>query len=224
MTPGVGAIASGYRVVGGGGVTVSAIEVLHTSLPGSVNATPTVTTSLVPTDRVVVMSLKQNTASGPGISGLGATWNADAALTTTADTNIWSATGITGGGTITVTGLGTGPSDVIVYVLRASNGAVSSLVNAQTLPFGAAVAGTVRSTSGTAATAGSFVAAASWISVGTISLPTSSTPASGWTTDHTGSTNVKAISQTLSTGATVSVGVTSSSSFSCSLLHAIYQV
>jgi hypothetical protein len=216
-------MASGHRVVGGG-VTVSAIEVIPVSLPGSVNATPTVTTTLVANDRVVVLSLKQATAGTPAITGLGATWNLDASLTSTADTYIWSATGVTGSGTITVSGLSTGPSDVIVYVLRASSGAAISLVNAQTLTFGAAAGGTVRATTGAAATAGSFVTGASWISAGSITLPSTSTPASGWTTDHTSGTVVKGISQTLSSGATVSVGVTSSASFSCTLLHAIYQV
>jgi hypothetical protein len=222
VSPGCGVVASGHRVVGGGGVTVSAIEVIGTSLPGSTNATPTVTTSLVPNDRVVVVSLKQTTASGPSVSGLGATWNVDSALTSTADTNVWSATGITGGGTITVAGLSTPPSDVIVYVLRKSDGSAISLVNAQTLAFGAAVAGTLRSAAGQAASAGSFVIGASWMNNGTIALPTSSTPASGWTTDHTSGTNVKAISQTLSSGVTVVVGVTSSSSFTPTLVQAIY--
>jgi len=216
-------MASGHRVVGGG-VTVSAIEVLPASLAGSTSGTPTVTTSLVSTDRVVVALLKQATAGTPSISGLGATWNIDASLTATADTYIWSATGITGGGTITVNPNSTSPSDLIVWVIRASNSASVSLVNAQTLTFGAAVASTVRSTTGAATTAGAFVAGAAWVTAGSITLPTSSTPASGWTTDHTSGTAVKAISQTLSSGATVSVGVTSSASFSCTLLHAIYQV
>lgn len=224
MSTGVGVMASGHVTAGGGGVTVSAIEVIGTSLPGSVDATPTVTTSLVSTDRVVVVMLKRSTASGPVISGLGATWNPDAALTSTADTNVWSATGITGGGTITVSGLGTGQSDVIVYVLRASSGAATSLVNAQTLTFGAAVSGTVRSATGASTTAGAFVIGAGWVSAGTIALPTSATPASGWTTDHTNGTAVKAISQTLSSGATVVVALTSSSSFTPTLVQAIYQV
>lgn len=219
MSPGVGAIASGYRVVGGGGgPTTNVVEVQ--SGAATTNATPTIATTLLSTDRVVITVSKQSTAGVPAVSGLGATWVTDASNTSTYDLYVYSAAGITGGGTVTIALNGAG--DWTLHVLRSSVAATPALVSAQVLPFAAAAAGTVRSTSGVATSAGAAVIGVARISAGTISFPTSSTPGGGWTTDYTSGTTVKAISQTISSGATVSVGVTSGALFSASLIQAIY--
>lgn len=199
-------------------MTVSSIEVIAATSGGT--GTPTITTSLVSTDRVVVLLAKVGPTGTPAVTGLGATWVIDASATTTHDHYVFSATGVTGGGALSITA---SAGDYIVHVLRSSVATTPYLVSAQSTTYAFAAAATVRTLTGAAAAAGSMVLGTARVSAGTIDFPrTGTTPASGWTTDWTNGTVVKSISQQISANETVALSLTSSAGHSAALLQAIY--
>lgn len=201
MTPGVGAFASA-KVVTGGGPTISAVEVIPSDVAANTTAVLAVTTTLRASDRVVVMLLKSSTAGTPSISGLGATWTAHIASGTTLDHNLWSATGLTGTGSISVASGGTSSvGDCIAWVLRSSSDSAIVLHGSTEAVSSAATAGVTTSTPDiTGCTAGMFaVGGALTTSGAALTFPHGDTvPPSGWTVDDIGGgTKSKFISRQL---------------------------
>lgn len=205
-------------------MTTTAIEILHGQTPVNTAATPTITTALVPTDRVVVVVVKNATTGTPIVTGLGATWVGDVVQSSGADLYIISATGITGGGVVTVNPNSIGfVAEWAVYVVRSDAGVAS------TKSFGAGVtasispAGAIVSTlAAQSSLAGAFVVAAGWVSSGTIDFPqASSTPSTGWTADHS-FTNAKIVSHVSPANESIQPKITSTQGATCTMAHAAY--
>jgi len=165
-------------------VTVSAVETIIRPHIAASSDTVTITTTLVATDRVVIIVSKDSTAGTPSASGLGGTWVADVANTSTVDLYVLSAAGMTGTGVVTVNNMGVG-GYLTAFVLRSDVGNAVRFTagnaangNSLTGPLG---------TSSATELAGSFVIGAAYISVsgGTGVFPeASSSPSSGWTSDR----------------------------------------
>jgi hypothetical protein len=221
-----GVIASGYRAAAPGGPTVSAVEVLTGSIAASGTGTPTITTSLASTDMVVVVLLKSTTSGTPGVSGLG-TWTNLQAGTGTRDHYIWTMTGVTGGGSITITPNGPA-SDYVVYVLRRSDAAAVTAFGSGKIDNSFISTNTQISVADiNSATAGMFVIGVASPGAATLTFPHANMlPASGWTTDFNGSNSiVRFLSQTMSANSTVRVAASSSAGVGTSwaLLAAVFQ-
>lgn len=191
-------------------MTVSSIETFNGAIAGGDSAVLTVTTSLVPTDRLVVILLKSSTTSTPTVTGLG-TWSVLQSMVVTRDTYLFTASGITGGGNVTISP-GTPSADYVMFVLRGSGGE-------QVNVFGSQIARTT--TGGTTTTAdissaltGMFVCVGGNADPGAgVVLPGAGTlPLAGWTTTRTATnTDGKFIHQILSGDSTVRANITSGS-------------
>lgn len=190
-------------------MSVSSIETLDGTNAASTSATVTVTTSLVPTDRLVVLYVKSGVGGVPVISGLG-TWTNLQSHTITRDAVLVTMTGATGGGNVTINPGTSGASgDYVLFVLRGSGGGQVDVFGSQSARVSSGGAATTADI--TSATAGMFVCASGTVDPGAgVVFPGASTlPASGWTTTRTATnTDGKFIHQVLSSGSTVRMNVT----------------
>lgn len=204
-------------------MTVSAVEVLSGPIATAGSATPTITTTLRASDRVVIALIKVGTAGTPSVSGLGATWTAHQSGTTTTDHFLWSASGITGGGTVTIT-VGSAAGDYVIWVLRSSvdqsithhgsgkaDGGVSANVSIQTADI-------------TSSDTGMYAVGAAFAVSGTLTFPHgNSLPSSGWTLDDTGSNTVSSfISRQLSASGSVRGAMSSSNAGGVAVLAGVF--
>lgn len=203
-------------------MTVQIIETIGGAVAAAGTGSPVVTTSLLATDRVVVVVSKQSTSGTPSVSGLGGTWTNHVANTAAQDLYIISTAGVTGGGTLTILGYSSA-GDYVVYVLRSSIATTPYLTSGTSNNVTGATAGTLVSLSAVAVSAGGLVIAAGSVSNGTMDFPqASSDPAGGWTTDRTGSNAGKFIHQSFGADDTVALSLTSSGVFSGALGRAVY--
>lgn len=166
-------------------MTVNAVETLTGFVAALGTGSPVITTSLVPTDRVVVLVLKDGTSGTPLVSGLGATWSNLFIETSVRDFYVISTTGVTGGGTLTINGF-TSSGDYIVMVLRSTLPGVTPSFLGYLNPSWMLISvgpGTVKTSGALQVPAGSFVVGVGNAAAGTATAPTtSSQPAAGsWT-------------------------------------------
>jgi hypothetical protein len=192
-------------------VSVSAVEVKSGTIAASSTATVTIATSLTTNDRVVAIIYKTGTTGTPTATGLG-TWTAEVSGTGTVDHYMFSMSGVTGGGNITL-GVGAAVSgDYVVYVLRSS-------ISAAVTKHGATQSASTSDTGSVvnSCTANMFACVASMVTGGATITGTypgaSAVPSSGWTLDYTGgNTATKYASVTLLANANVQSGGTASAS------------
>ena len=180
-------------------MTTNVIELIHGTIAPSATGSVTITTALVPTDRVALVVVKNTTSGTPVPSGLG-TWTTHANLGSPMDVYLYSTTGVTGGGTFTITISQPSSSEYAAYVLRSDTG----LATTPTIPSmtsGSVVTGTINTPITTlpagTSPAGSFVIAVGWGVIGsTISFPhAASVPSGGWTIDHSAASNISIASR-----------------------------
>ena len=228
MSPGFGIVASSKQVAAGG-PTVSVIESVARPFTSSGSDTVSITTTLLTTDRVVIIVQKGTLTGTPSASGLGGTWNTDLFSTAAVDYYIFSTSGVTGTGTVTVSGLSTAPAAVTGLVLRASNGAAVVFLNGNMNSGAVAAAGTL-ATSSASNTAGALLIGSCRSDSGTLTFPdASSTPNSGFTTvrntfDATSSDTKIVITQTLASTTTVQLAGSPSAVTSLVVVRAAYYV
>lgn len=203
-------------------MTVSIAETLDGAIATSGSAVVTITTALVPTDRLVVMVVKSSTAGTPSVSGLG-TWTTLQAGTSSLDHYLFTTTGVTGGGNITIS-VGSAAGDYVALVLR-------STVSASVTVHGSAKFDTIPAANTatqaadiTAALTGMAVFASAGATGGTLTFPhATALPSSGWTTGRTGTnSNSKFIYQVLAADTTVRVPASISSIASLALLVGVF--
>lgn len=209
-----GIFASAHVASAPGGGTIDAVEILTGAIAASSSGTPTVTTTLRPSDCVVVALIKSSTTGTPSISGLGATWTNHQAGTSLFDHYLWSASGVTGGGTVTIN-VGSASGDFVVWVLRS---AIDSPITAHGTSKGDGTTGagvSVQATDIASATTGMFAVGAAVVTSGTLTFPSADNlPASGWTTDRDGTNSVcRFISRELSANGTVRMAASHPSGF-----------
>lgn len=203
-------------------MTVSVVESQNGAIATSSSATVTIATSLVPTDRLVVMVMKVSTAGTPSVSGLG-TWTTLQAGSSSLDHYLFTTTGITGGGNITVS-VGSAAGDYVVFVLRSSITASITVHGSgkfDSIPAANAASQVADITGGLT---GMFVCAAANASAGTLTFPHSTAlPVGSWTTARVGTnTTSKFISQTLAANTTVRVPASASAIASVALLVGVF--
>lgn len=205
-------------------MTVSSVETHSGAIASLGSATPTITTSLVPTDRVVVLLMKSATAGTPSVSGLGATWTTLQAGIATKDHYMFTATGVTGGGTVTVS-VGSASGDYALWVLRSSVSASITTFGSQRIDSGFIAANTaIQTTDISTALQGMFACAAASVGAGTITFPHANMlPASGWSTTFDGSNSVvRFLHQQLASDSTVRAAASSTTASSWSLLVGVW--
>lgn len=215
-------------VVGGGGPTVTAIETIVRPFTSAGSDSATITTSLLTTDRVVVIIQKSTTIATQGVSGLGATWTQDVVQSSSLDFSCFSASGVTGTGTVTVTGLNTVPAAVTVLVLRSSSGSAVTFLNGNQTGATLGSGGTVSTSSGTA-TAGALVIGAAYSTGGTtLTFPHgSSSPSGGWSTvrnsfDATSVDTAAVISRNVTSSTSITLVASPNASAVVSVARAAY--
>lgn len=220
-----GIFASAHHAAGGGGATVSAVETIVRPSTTSGSQTVDITTTLLTTDRVVIVVQKGTSTATPTPSGLGATWSTDVVNSSSIDFYVFSGSGVTGSGTVTISGLSTQAAFVTAFVLRSSTGTAVTFQNGNVNIGATAGEGTLATTTDTAA-AGAFVIGSGWLQTGTPTFPHgSTTPASGWSTvrDTTAGTAVnKVIAQTLASSASVGLVISPDVNASAAVARAAY--
>lgn len=226
-----GIFASARRPAPGGGPasTVDIIETVEIATTTSGSGSGAVTTTLQPNDRVVVITTKASTSGTPTVSGLGATWANDIANSASMDLYVASASGITGGGTVSISGLGlSNDGDVTIFVLRSSRGNAVTFANGNAANNGTAAANAVTSTTaGTAPSAGCLAFAVGQVGGGTITFPATGTaPSSGWTIARTTQTNGfdrrRILHQKIGPGASIQAAVSSDATSAHAVARAAY--
>jgi len=186
------------------------------------SATPAVTTTLVTTDRVVVVVSKNGSAGTPSVSGLSGTWVANVTNTSTFDHYIFSTGSVTGTGTVTVN-VGSSAGDYLLYVLRSDVSNAVVFVNGGANNVAAANGGVLLSLSSASTSAGSLHLVSGYISGGTLSLPeSSSSPNSGFTTDRSNGTQGLYLSRSAPADESIQMSLTSSTVYNGSIARANY--
>jgi len=209
VSPGVGAFASGRRVSGSLSPTVTAIETVVVATATSSSNTITIAGPVAATDRIVVLVSKDTTSATPSPSGLGATWATDVVNNSLRDHYVFSATGITAGGVITVAGLSTTETDLTAWVLHSTTSAQVRFVNGDATSATPAL-GVVQSTSSGTANGGAFVLASAISSGGVLDFPetTTTTPSTGWTTVRSSSVSGDLRRRVIVRGVTTDTSIT----------------
>lgn len=185
-------------------------------------ATPAITTSLVSTDRVVVVVQKGGTAGTPSASGLGGTWVTDVSITSTYDEYIISTSGVTGTGTVTVS-VGSSAGDYQLYVLRSSVSNAVVFVSGSGNQASAAGGGTLLSLTSSSVSAGSLWLVGGNVGSGTLVFPhSSSSPNSGYTTDRSVSAGLKYLSRQVAADESMSITLTDAAAYNGAIIRANY--
>lgn len=201
-------------------MTVTAIETHFGAIAAGASAVVSVSTSLVATDRLVLVLYKTSTTGTPSVTGLG-TWSVLEQVIVTRDSYLYTMTGATAGGNLTITPTSLA-ADYALYVLRGGGGQVDVFGSEQ----GYTSSGTASETPAiSGALGGMFVVAAVAATAGaTITFPAgTSVPSSGWSADYTGvNNNAFFISNGLSAGANVVVGVTATSGTAKTILVGVF--
>jgi hypothetical protein len=172
------------------------------------------------TDLIVVVVSKTSTAGTPSVSGLGATWTTVLAQSTTRDFYIFSTSGTTAGGDISINaGVG---SVISVHVFRSSLGDTPSVHYAAVSPWLQATSDPADEVSGAtvAAPSGSMAVGFGAHTGGTSTFPASGVvPSSGWSTLFSGA-HTEAIKHDVTSAENVKLAIKSStlSSFGLALL------
>lgn len=226
-----GIFASARRPAPGGGPasTVDIIETVEIATTTSGSGSASVTTALQPNDRVVVITTKASTSGTPTVSGLGATWTNDVANTAGLDLYVASATGISGGGTVNLAGLGAATDgEATIFVLRSSVGDPVVFAGGNAANAGSAAAGAITSTSAATAPAGGCLAfAVGAVSNTAITFPAAGTvPSSGWAVDRTTQTGGidrrRVMHQKVAAGGSIQATVTASGFAAHAVARAAY--
>jgi hypothetical protein len=157
------------------------------------------------------------------VSGLGATWATDVSRATDFDVYVISATGVTGGGVVSINGF-SAAGDFEVYVLRSDVPVTPHSTAAAQNGASSQIAGTIITLGTVSAPAGATVIAVGEVSGGTMAFPEStSTPATGWTTDRTGTNiNGRFIHQDITADTSVQLKVTSDIAFHAIIAAVVY--
>lgn len=203
-------------------LTVSIIETIGGTIAAFGSATPTVTTTLATTDRVVVVISKTGTAGTPSVSGLSGTWVADVTNTVTFDHYIFSTGSVTGSGTVTVS-VGSAAGDYMLYVLRSSVSNAVVFVNGAANNIAAATSGTLLSLSAASTSNGSMHLVSGYAGAGTIDIPHSSaSPNTGFTSDRTVGSGLKYLSRAAPADESITVVMTANTAYNGSVARANY--